>query len=56
MVAAAGRHLVLALRSGTSARAVFVVFVLVVPMVLLLVVNALRLAVEWLRDRRDGRR
>ena len=49
MVAAAGRYLVQALSEGTSARAVFVIFVLTVPVLLLVCVNVVRLAVAWLQ-------
>ena len=52
MVAAAGRYLVQALSAGTNARAVFVIFVLILPVLLLVCANAVRMTVDWLQQRR----
>ena len=49
MVATAGRYLVQALSAGTPSRAVFVIFVLTLPVLLLVCVNAIRLTVDWLQ-------
>ncbi len=53
LAASAGRYLVQALSAGTSARALFLLFVLVLPVLLLLVVNGLRISMRyWQRSKR----
>ena len=52
MVASAGRYLVQALSIGSSARPVFLLFVLVLPVLLLIVVNGLRQAIVWIQQRK----
>ncbi len=48
MMGAAGRYLMLALREGTSPKAVFVIFTLAAPMLLVVVLNIIRLLVRWI--------
>lgn len=52
MMAAAGRHLVAGLSASKSARAVFVIFVLTLPVLLLIALNAFHQLTSWLRHRR----
>ncbi|MDG2380716.1 MAG: hypothetical protein P8N76_03505 [Pirellulaceae bacterium] len=49
MTAAIGRQLIQAVVSGTSSRVIFVMFVLVLPVILLIVMNLLRLGSNWFR-------
>lgn len=57
MTAAGGRYLVLGLRGDTSSRATFVMSVLLLPVVLLVIANAIRLSVmAWRRSQRQRRK
>ena len=49
VTAAAGRYLIQAMQTGTSSRAIFVMFVLVAPMFLLVTLSAFRLITGWLQ-------
>ena len=52
MMGTAGRYLMLAIREGTSPKAVFVIFTLAAPMLLVVVLSLMRVAIRWVRRRR----
>ncbi|MCP4189343.1 MAG: hypothetical protein GY768_01810 [Planctomycetaceae bacterium] len=53
MTAAIGRQLILAVATGTSTRAIFLLFVLVIPVLLLIAMNLIRLGSSWLQNKQS---
>ncbi len=51
VMAAAGHYLMVAMRSGTSPKAIFIIFTLAAPMLLVTALSLLRAAVRWLSRR-----
>ncbi len=47
MAAAAGRYLILATKQRANAQAIFAMFVLAIPVLLVIAVSSLRLLLEW---------
>jgi hypothetical protein len=55
VMGAAGYYLVSALRTGTPLKAVFIIFTLAAPMVLLVVLSCLQRLLRWWADYRQPR-
>ncbi len=51
VMGAAGHYLMVAMRSGTSPKAVFIIFTLAAPMLLLTALSLVRAAARWLSRR-----
>ena len=51
VMGAAGHYLMVAMRSGTSPKAVFIIFTLAAPMLLLTALSLMRAVVRWLSRR-----
>jgi hypothetical protein len=55
VMAAAGRYLVPAVAEGTSNKAVFIIFTIAAPMLLLAATSLARICLDWLKNRSTRR-